>query len=227
MMLLALDTATAAISLALHDGSRLLAEETWVTTNNHSSELAPGILRLLERVHVAPEHLTALAVSIGPGTYSGLRIGVALAKGMAAARNLPLVGISTLDTLAAASPQFPGGLVIVVQAGRGRVIAGTYRWSKGRWRARGEAQNFNWEGLMQSIDGPCLITGEVDDAGRAAIAAARAAGQPVTLAAGAVRLRRAGYLAEEAWARLNEAPGGQYFAPAEVTPLYVKTKDTP
>ncbi|MCS7071299.1 MAG: tRNA (adenosine(37)-N6)-threonylcarbamoyltransferase complex dimerization subunit type 1 TsaB [Anaerolinea sp.] len=226
-MLLALDTATSTMSLALHDGARLLAEETWVTANNHSSELAPGIQRLLERVHVAPDHLTALAVSIGPGTYSGLRTGVALAKGMAAACNLPLVGVSTLDTLAAASAQFQGGLIVIVQAGRGRVIAGAYRWAKGRWRARGEAQNFTWDALMQSIDGPCLITGEVDDNGRAAIAAARSAGKLVTLASGAARLRRAGYLAEEAWARLSEAPGGQYFAPAEVVPVYVKTKDTP
>lgn len=226
-MLLALDTATHTISLALHDGARLLAEDTWLTSNNHSVELAPGIDRLLQRVRVTTEDLTALAVSIGPGTYSGLRIGVALAKGLAAARNLPLVGVSTLDTLAAATVQFQGGLIVTVQAGRGRVIAGTYRWTKGRWRARGEAQNLGWDGLIESIDGACLITGEVDDEGRAVISAARAAGKPIALASGAARLRRAGYLAEEAWSRLNEAEGGQYFAAAEVVPLYVKTKDTP
>src|SRR5690606_17578892 len=95
----------------------------------------PAIQRLLLRCEASVEDLSALAVSIGPGSYTGLRIGVALAKGLAAARNLPLVGITTLDTLAAGQPYLSSnhGLIVVVQAGRGRVIVKTYRWRKGRW----------------------------------------------------------------------------------------------
>lgn len=226
-MLLAIDTATHAISLALHDGSRLLAETTWTTANNHTVELAPAVHALLSRAGLTVYDLTALAVTIGPGTYSGLRIGVSLAKALASARNLPLVGISTLDSLAAGTGQFSGGLIVTAQAGRGRVIAAAYRWTKGRWKMRTEPQNLDWDALIASIDGACLLTGDVDEAGRAAIAAANDAGKAITLAAAAARLRRAGYLAEEAWERLNTADGKGYFPAAQVVPVYVKTKDTP
>jgi tRNA threonylcarbamoyladenosine biosynthesis protein TsaB len=113
VILLAIDTATQIMSLALHDGDSLRAEVTWHTANNHTAELAPAVRDLLARSDTSLDDLTALAVSIGPGSYTGLRIGVALAKGLAAARGLPLVGVSSLDTLAAAQPYVQGsGLVV-------------------------------------------------------------------------------------------------------------------
>ena len=94
MTLLAIDTATQFISLALHDGQQMLAEQTWFSENHHTVELAPAVRMLLESARLTAADLTALAVSIGPGSYTGLRIGVALAKGIAGARRLPLVGMS-------------------------------------------------------------------------------------------------------------------------------------
>lgn len=230
-MLLAIDTATQYLSLALHDGAALHAEQTWHSPNMHTVQLAPAVRDLLARAELAMSDLTALAVSTGPGSYTGLRIGVALAKGLAAARNLPLIGIPTLDIIAAAQPHFQGGLIAVVQAGRGRIIAAPYQWRKGHWKARGDAQLMDWATLIESIDGAALISGEVDDAGRRALAEAatpspeRETPVPVTLAAPVLRLRRAGYLAEEAWVRLREDNDG--FPAANVLPVYVKTKDIP
>ena len=225
-MLLAIDTATHHSSLALFDGRSLVIEETWQSANNHTVELAPAIVKLFERTNTPLDGLNALAVCTGPGTFTGLRIGVALAKGLAAARALPLVGMTTMDILALSQPPLQGGLVTVVQAGRGRIIAATHQWRKGRWSSRAEPQLMNWDTLVQSIDGPASITGEIDDEGHAALAAAQANGIPITIVPPAYRLRRAGFLAQEAWVRLHESGGEGY--PAEtVVPVYVKTKDTP
>lgn len=225
-MLLAIDTATRIMSLALHDGHTLLAEETWHTANNHTAELAPAIRGLLARCEVTLDDVTALAVSIGPGSFTGLRIGVALAKGLALARKLPLVGVSTLDTLAAAQPQYPRhALITVVEAGRGRIIAATYRWGKGEWVNRGEPRLMDWETLLANIDGPAYVTGDIDAEGQAALKTAEEGENPVRVSSPALRLRRAGFLAEMALARL--AAGGESFDPAQVTPLYVKTRDVP
>lgn len=226
-MLFAIDTATRLISLALHDGHQLLAEQSWHTANNHTAELAPAIQVLLARCDLTLDDLTALAVSVGPGSFTGLRIGVALAKGLASGKKLPLVGVSTLDTLAAAQPQHSRhGLITVVEAGRGRIIAATYRWGKNRWVNRGEPRLMDWETLLTTIDGPAIITGDVDDEGRAAIEVARSAAHPVELAPPALRLRRAGFLAETALERLEEH-GAKQFDPALLAPLYVQTRDIP
>lgn len=224
-MLLAIDTATQVMSLALHDGNSLRAEVTWHTANNHTAELAPAVRDLLARCGITARDLTALGVSVGPGAYTALRIGVALAKGLAAACSLPLVGVSSLDTLAAAQPYAQGcGLVVVVEAGRGRVVAATYRWRRGRWDNRGEPEVLDWDTLIASIDGPAAISGEISAAGQARLAEAQARGVPITINPPVYRLRRAGFLAEEALARLRA--GGDY-DPTRLVPLYVKTRDLP
>ena len=224
-MLLAIDTATQVMSIALHDGRSLLAEHTWRTANNHTTELAPAVQTMLERCDVGIPRLTALAVSVGPGSYSGLRVGVAMAKGIAGARKLPLVGVSSLDTIAAGQPHFQGGLVVVVQAGRGRVTVGRYQWRKGRWSPRGEPQLMDWETLIASIDGAAYLAGEVDEQGHLALAEAAEKGVPVTLVPASFRMRRAGFLADEAWERLKA--GKDEFDAGRVAPIYIKTKDSP
>ncbi len=229
-MLLAIDTATQIMSLALHDGKNIVAEQTWHSGNNHTIMLAPTIHSMLADSGVGVDTLTALAVSTGPGSYSGLRIGVALAKGLAAARKLPLVGVSSLDTLAAGTPYYNGGLVVVLPAGRERLIVKTYRWRKGRWgshKSEDPQSLDNWEALIAKIDGTAYITGEVNDAGLEVVKAAQANGAPVTLLPAAYRLRRAGFLAEEAWTRLNESGDKQEFEAARIVPFYVKSKDIP
>jgi tRNA threonylcarbamoyladenosine biosynthesis protein TsaB len=227
-MLLAIDTATRLLSIAIHDGDNLLAEQSWHCNNRHTVELPPAIQTMLAAVGIAIADLTALAVSIGPGSYTGLRIGVSLAKGMAAARSLPLVGVTTLDTLAAGQPYYQSGsgLITVVQAGRGRIIIKTYRWRKGRWNSHAEPRLMDWDTLLESVDGPAHITGEIDEGGMEMIAAAQGNGLPVTVAPAAHRLRRAGYMAECAWELLNEVGDDKSaFHPAQLLPIYVKSDD--
>lgn len=225
MTLLAIDTATQIMSLALHDGRKLLAEQTWHTANNHTIELAPSIQTMLERCELSFNDLDALAVSTGPGSYSGLRVGVALAKGLASSHSLPLIGVSTLDTIAAGQPYYQGGLIVVIQAGRGRIIVARYQWRKGRWGSRGEPQLMEWDSLFANVDGTAYLTGEINDDGYDALGRAEASGVPVSLVPSAYRLRRAGFLAEEALSRLKD--GREGFEAAKVVPVYVKTQDSP
>lgn len=222
-MLLAIDTATRIISLALHDGEVLLAECTMTVGRNHSACLAPMIQQIMARSDVGAADLRALAVSVGPGSYTGLRIGVALAKGMAAVRNLPLAPVSTLDIIAAGQTFYgpPARLVALAPAGRGRVISAEYRVRNGRWTARGAASLQSWEDLLASYNelSVCL-TGEITRQGLQKVRAAMAGGQDIRLIPPAERLRRAGYLAEAAWRRLRE---GQDFPAERVMPIYLKS----
>lgn len=225
-MLLAIDTATQFLSLALHDQHTLVAEQTWRTGNRHNTLLAISVKTLLELCEVTPEMLTAVAVSIGPGTYTGLRIGVAMAKGIAQVRKLPLVGISTLDTMAAAQPfhNTKHSLLAVVQAGRSRVIVGHYRVKKGRWMADEEPIITTWEKLLAELpDGSYYVTGEIDDDGRQRIAAHDRDASPLTLVSAAHRARRAGFLAQEAW-RLLDGHDPADFDAGKVHPVYLKSE---
>ncbi len=224
MTLLALDTATQVVSIALHDGAQMLAERTWHSENNHSVELPPAISALIANANLALTDVSALAVSIGPGSYTGLRIGVALAKGFAAARNLPLVGISSLDSLAAVHPKVNGALIVVLSAGRGRIVTARYHWRKDGWKPRGAPENMDWATLLASIDAPATLTGEISSEALAIIEAA--AELPITIAAPTLRFRRAGNLAEQAWTHLR-ADGAAAHPADHVTPVYVKTKDSP
>ncbi|MFC2038007.1 tRNA (adenosine(37)-N6)-threonylcarbamoyltransferase complex dimerization subunit type 1 TsaB, partial [Chloroflexota bacterium] len=106
-MLLAIDTATRMAGLALYDqvAGRILGEETWYSVNNHTVELMPRLVRLLDQQGVTPDGLTGLAVSLGPGSFTGLRIGLGVVKGLALAGRLPLVGVPSLDVVAQPNTQ--------------------------------------------------------------------------------------------------------------------------
>jgi tRNA threonylcarbamoyladenosine biosynthesis protein TsaB len=224
-MLLAIDTATQIMSLALHSGDTILSEVTMKIGRNHSAYLAPMVHQIMEQSDVTADKLTAMAVSIGPGSYTGLRIGVALAKGMAAVNKIPLIGLSTLDSIAAGQTYYNtrNTLVVVVPAGRGRVISGTYRAKKGRWIANGEPTLQGWAELLESVEERIHLTGEIVPQGLEAIKEAQDAGKSITLIRPADRLRRAGFLAEEAWRKLRDESDESDFSAENVMPVYLKS----
>src|SRR5690348_1308116 len=117
-MLLAVDTSTAQVGLALFDGNQVLGEMTWTTRQHHTTELAPALAGLLGRSGASMEQVDALGVAIGPGSFTSLRVGLSFVKGLALARSLPIVGIPTLDIIAAAQPVSESQLITVLQAGR-------------------------------------------------------------------------------------------------------------
>jgi tRNA threonylcarbamoyladenosine biosynthesis protein TsaB len=193
-MWLALDTATETVSVALDDGDAVWAEETWCG-HRRTADVAAVVGRLLAAQGVAVAGLAGIAVAIGPGSYSGLRGGLALAKGLALAGGVPVVGVPTLDSLAAAllwPPASPAGPVwAVLPAGRGRVIAGCYPPPPGIWPAPEALEVWTVDELAERARPPDTVAGELDAATRRRLAAAG-----LRLLPAAAGLRRAGWLAE-------------------------------
>ena len=224
-MLLAIDTATQLLSIALHDGDSLLAEYTAVVGRRHSATLAPLIKQIMAQAALPTDSLSALAVAIGPGSYTGLRIGVALAKGMAAAHDLPLVPVTTFEAIVAAQAARPRTLplIAVIPAGRNRAIWAEYQRQGDSWREQRAPQISAWQDLLASCSQPGLISGEITEAGLRAIQATIANGARLQLLPAAERLRRAGFLAEVAWRRLRDCEGQRLFPADQVMPLYLKT----
>ncbi|GAB4413922.1 MAG: tRNA (adenosine(37)-N6)-threonylcarbamoyltransferase complex dimerization subunit type 1 TsaB [Anaerolineae bacterium] len=220
-MILAIDTATRFISLALHDGKRLLLESTWLTANNHSTELSPAIRAAFVRLRLTPASLVAIAVAQGPGSFTGLRIGMGVAKGIALAQGIPLIAVPTLEIVAAAVPPASAPLIALVQAGRGRVCAQRFHHKNGSWTPADAAKITTWDELFAALGEPTLVAGEVDEQAYLALAASHA---PAQLLPAAVSLRRAGYLAQIAWARLT---AGQADDPHTVVPIYLHQPGVP
>jgi len=108
---------------------RLLAELTLQTRKTHSEQLMPHIQQILELAEVPKEKIEAVAVSIGPGSFTGLRIGLATAKALAYAWRVPLVGVPTMDALAYGCP-VPGCLLAsTLDAQKGNIYLAAYRYS--------------------------------------------------------------------------------------------------
>jgi len=134
-MLLAVDTSTAQVGLALYDGAQVIGEYAWRSSQRHTVELAPAISELLTRCGLTMEDVRALGVALGPGSFTSLRVGLSLVKGLALSLHLPLIGIPTLDILASAQPASKLPLAVLIQAGRGRYALGWYKSSRKRWQA--------------------------------------------------------------------------------------------
>jgi tRNA threonylcarbamoyl adenosine modification protein YeaZ len=100
-VLLAFDTATPQVAVALHDGDRVVAEYAASEAMRHGEMLAPGIAEVLERAGAISQDVTAIAVGVGPGPFTGLRVGLVTARTMALALGIPVYGVCTLDVLAA------------------------------------------------------------------------------------------------------------------------------
>jgi len=98
-IILSLETSTKTCSVALHQEGKLISEQNLHLENSHSSVISPMIQQTLENVGIAMSHVDAIAVSQGPGSYTGLRIGVSTAKGIAYALGIPLIGVSSLHAM--------------------------------------------------------------------------------------------------------------------------------
>lgn len=128
MSILAIDTATQVSSVAVLKEGRLLAELTMQGKLTHSETLLPHIEQVLKMAAVAKEELTGIAVSNGPGSFTGLRIGLAAAKAMSYVLGIPLVGVSTLQALAYQLPAPGVRVMCLLDAQKGNAYVESYRW---------------------------------------------------------------------------------------------------
>ncbi len=227
-MLLALDTSTRQAGIALYDSARgLLAEFTWQSANRHTEELVPAIAHMLAQAGVSGRDLNAIGVALGPGSFTGLRVGLAAAKGLALVHGLTLIGVPTLEFTAYPQRFQPLPVTALVQAGRGRVFWAAYAHGTGGWTAQEPAALATAAEIAARIADagwaarPTLFVGEVSPADRETLA--QCAGKGCThFLPPALAMRRPGYLAELAWQRyLN----GEADDVASLSPIYAQQPD--
>ena len=152
MIWLGIDTANTPISVALVKDGELLIEENSAMAINHSLRAMPAIEELLEKAGLAPADIDAIAVSEGPGSYTGARIGVTIAKTLAWTLGKPLVGVSTLKALAANALFFNGLVCPIVDARRGNVYAGVYQYAAGKLTEIIEDGHYSLEELVHLLE---------------------------------------------------------------------------
>ncbi len=210
---MALDTSTLAGGAALLDGDRLVGEYTLNIRVTHSERVMAAVDRLLTDAGWRPSDLEGLAVSIGPGSFTGLRIGVSTAKGLGMALGLRIAPVPTLDAVAAGLPFAALPVCPVLDARRGEVYASLYRWD-------GETARREWPYLALSpadlaarFTEPVLLCGEGAVAVRSVFA---------RLAPPARRPGSPACVAEIGHAMLA---AGQGVSPAELAPLYLRPSE--
>jgi tRNA threonylcarbamoyladenosine biosynthesis protein TsaB len=218
-MLLAVDTSTAQVGLALYDGAQVMGEYAWRSSRRHTVELAPAISELLTRCGVTMDDVQALGIALGPGSFTSLRVGLALVKGLALSRHIPLIGIPTLDILAYAQPASRRPLLCAIQAGRGRFALGVYKSSRKGWQAQASARIVSLEALMEEVKSQFILCGEFS-----AEEIQRMKDAGIRLASPAQSVRRPAVLAELAWARWQ---AGDVDDEASLAPIYLHTDGSP
>lgn len=217
-MLLAVDTSTAYLGVAVYDGTQVIGEYVWRSNQHHTVELAPAVAELLARSGVTMENIRALGVALGPGSFTSLRVGLSLVKGLAFARDLPLIGIPTLAIYAASQPVMKLPLVAAIQAGRGRLAVGWYKSTKGGWQAKGPARVATVDALIEEIQSPSILCGEFITEERQRLASV----ENVRLVSPAQSVRRPSVLAQLAWVRWQN---GETDDPAALAPIYLHTAE--
>jgi tRNA threonylcarbamoyladenosine biosynthesis protein TsaB len=151
MKTLAIDTSNQTLAIAVVDGQQILGQSQTMAIKNHSSALMPAIDLLMQSVGIAPKELERIAVAKGPGSYTGLRIGVTTAKTLADTLHIPLVAVSSLKSIAANCVGVSKLIVPLFDARRNNVYAGGYRWQEGELQPVIQDQHVALTELLQIL----------------------------------------------------------------------------
>jgi tRNA threonylcarbamoyladenosine biosynthesis protein TsaB len=217
MMMVALESSTEMGSVAVMDGGRLVGEITYWAHKSHSEKLLPALDQLLKGAGLAPGDLEGLAVGIGPGSFTGTRIALSTAKGLALALGIPLVGISSLEALAGALRYWRGDICAIVNPKKERAITARLRFN-----SKGEIEYLEGPAIrvapewIKTVEGEALFTGNGVDLFIEEMGRGEAAGWHT--APPEMRFPRASFIARMAMERINEV-GDEVDI---LTPIYVE-----
>jgi len=159
-LLLTLSTATPGASVALSRGEKLLGELLLAPENARGNLLFPAIDHLLQVAGITMAQIDAFAVVHGPGAFTGLRVGVAAAKGLAQASDKPLLGVSSLQTLALQAGEHELPVCALLDARKQEVYAGLFRWQNGRPLSLAPERVAPPETVLAEISTPTCFIGD-------------------------------------------------------------------
>lgn len=221
IMLLAIDTATRNAGVALYSTEGIHAELSWRSRENHTVELMPQIVHVMELAKAEKKDLQAIGVALGPGSFTGLRVGMSVAKGLAFALKVPIIGIPTLDAIAHTHVSQTQPIYAILAAGRGRYSVARYAVQDGKAVRVGDCVLVNADGVTEFAarnNAKAIFCGEVNAVLASMIA--KCLGANAIIASPALNTRRVGFLAELAWARFKR---GEADDVESLAPIYAAT----
>jgi tRNA threonylcarbamoyladenosine biosynthesis protein TsaB len=216
---LAVDTSTDFAGIAVSDGSNVV-ELRWSAGRDQTTSVLEQIDHCLKLGGITLSNLAAIAIAIGPGMFNGLRVGASIAKGLAIAGNIPLIGISTLDVTAAPWYGLDRDVIAVVSAGRGRIVWQRFAASP-PYAATNEARNMTLAEIVDALapESGLMAVGEIPLSLADALSALG-----VIVRAGDLGGRRPALLAEIGLRRLER---GEIDDLATLEPVYLHAKPVP
>ena len=207
-MLLAIDTSNDYAGIAIRDERGLRGEASWHAGRQHTEQVLPQIDLLFRHLDLSPADVTVVAVATGPGSWSGLRAGMSLAKALATGRGLPLIGVPTLDALARSQHGRTGPVVALIRLGRDRFGAAVYSTEPHVERTTEFLTVSATEALQMAPS--ALMIGDLPEQSDLEAGSRRAAAVD--------HQRRAAWIAESAWERHQ---AGHYDNLVTLEPIYL------
>lgn len=221
MLVLGIDTATRIASVGLASKGKVLAEESNLAASNHTETLLPLILRVLDLAQRPLAEVQGLSVSIGPGSFTGLRIALGTVKGFAYALKQKVVGVATLEALACTVTDWEGRICPVLDARKGEVYTALFHRGRDGQLQRLSAdmvvsphEFFSW------LEEPCVFLG--DGLGRYGDLLQERCGPKIRLLPFTSHHPRGGVIAQMGWERLHRGEADDLGA---LVPRYVRRPD--
>ena len=151
MIILSIDSSTPVAGISVSDGNKLLGEVMINTQNTHSEKLMPMVQQILNDLQMNIQQIDAVAVTCGPGSFTGLRIGMATAKGIVQGGNKKLIAIPTLDCLAQNLKHYPGVICPIMNAQKKQVYTAIYRTAEGKLERLSDYQAIEADKLAEQL----------------------------------------------------------------------------
>ena len=221
-MLLAINTSTPQFSVALlRKSGSLLAEEVVSSASRNFRGLVPGLHNLLRVSGADPRDVSAVAVAVGPGSFTGLRVGIALAKGFCQGLRIPVVGVSSLEALACQCPDSSAVIRPLIDSRRGEVFTALFRWSPGEKLLRiSQDTCVMMEALPALAEEPTVLVG--NDYDSQAPRVRECLGPKVRLASAHLWTLRASWVG---WVGLRSAGERGFDSISDLSPVYLRAPD--
>ncbi|MHB8072993.1 tRNA (adenosine(37)-N6)-threonylcarbamoyltransferase complex dimerization subunit type 1 TsaB [Desulfosporosinus fructosivorans] len=220
MKYLTIDTTTKVTAVSLAEDGRLIAESFLHTAKTHSERLIPMLDQLLKAASWTLQDLEMIGVVRGPGSFTGIRIGIATAQGLAQVLKLPLLAVLSLDALAWAGLGRVEDLVPILDARKSEWYTARYRWAKGKEEVEcltlpQAIPTELWLEQLRSLDRPICFVGDATEKAKTRIK--EVLGENAVILPEYVSLPRGAYAARAIWQRWQETGGGEL-----VEPLYIR-----
>ncbi|MGI8690220.1 MAG: tRNA (adenosine(37)-N6)-threonylcarbamoyltransferase complex dimerization subunit type 1 TsaB [Thermomicrobiales bacterium] len=218
-LLLALDTSSETIGFAIAERDVLCAEAIWRGQRQGTATLLAEAIRALEGLGHTQDDLRAVSIATGPGSFSSLRVGMGIAKGLALGLHIPIVGCPTLAVTAEPFRDARRPVCAMIAAGRGRFAYAIYEEREGRMQEMRPVTHGTGAAIGAALAAypDAIVCGDLDGAAAEVICAAMPG---VTIPSASIRIRRPGALAAMAWRRILMGEADDLVA---LEPLYLHT----